>query len=66
MLHSDVRRRLLSAGLALAMSVPSIALVSSPSFASIETDATARQASTFTVLSRGDSGDRVVRVQRQA
>jgi len=64
MLHSDVRRRLLSAGLALALSVPATALISSPSFAATETDAAARQASSFTVLDRGDRGDRVLRVQR--
>lgn len=62
MLHSDVRRRLLAAGLALALSVPATAILVSPSQAA--TEATARETSTFTVLSRGDSGDRVERVQR--
>jgi cell wall-associated NlpC family hydrolase len=59
---SDARRRALAAGVAAALSIPlSLALVV-PAHASSATSTTA--VSSFDMLARGDTGDRVRRVQK--
>jgi len=72
MLRSDVRRRLLSATVAVALAVPTSVAVSatahaagaSPAgFATLATRTTTTATTTFDVLRRGDKGKRVSRVQ---
>jgi cell wall-associated NlpC family hydrolase len=66
MLRTDVRRRLLSAGVALALSVP--AAVALPTMAHATTvpgdTTTALRTTSFQVLDRGSRGDRVTKVQK--